>query len=315
MNGETGDQFARTRWSTPPGRGAGTAIHPTLVPTTSPGRNTHARPSIRDSSWSATGGSRVTRRGGHGWSSTLTSPILPRGQGMAAAGEVVEPQHPTISSPVSSAGRTTPSAVVPIRRSAPTKIPPGVDMPTALSLVGVTGITAYCGLLDVGRPEPGPTVVVFGAVGGVGSSARSRSSRGRRVVGIAGGARNCDWFLDQLGVDEAPEHRGGDLERCVAHACPEDITSSSTTSAQRPWPPPSRTAPRGRVVLCVAVSSYWGDARPGITHHVNLIVQRCTVQGFLVFAYTDRYGEAVMGLAEWSAAGSRPGQGLPTIPT
>ncbi|WP_157174037.1 hypothetical protein [Rhodococcus sp. JVH1] len=168
--------------------------------------------------------------------------------------------------------------------------------------------------LDVGRPEPGQTVVVSGAVG-VGSSARSRSSRGCRVVGIAGGARNCDWLLDQLGVDEALDHRGGDLERRVAHACPEDITSSSTTSTQRPWPPPSRTAPRGRVVLCVAVSSYWRDARPGITHHMNLIVQRCTVQGFLVFDYTDRYGEAVMGLAEWSAAGSRPGQGLPTIPT
>ncbi|WP_213575853.1 NADP-dependent oxidoreductase [Rhodococcus sp. USK13] len=204
--------------------------------------------------------------------------------------------------------------MAPVRRSAPTKIPPGVDMPTALSLVGVTGITAYFGLLDVGRPEPGQTVVVSGAVD-VGSSARSRSSRGCRVVGIAGGARNCDWLLNQLGVDEALDHRGGDLERRVAHACPEDITSSSTTSTQRPWSPLLRTAPRGRVVLCVAVSSYWRDARPGITHHVNLIVQRCTVQGFLVFDYTDRYGEAVMGLAEWSAAGSRPGQGLPTIPT
>jgi len=240
-------------------------------------------------------------------------PALPLGQVMAsaAAGEVIDSKNPDYAPGDLVSGvfgwqdyavsdGSPFGGLVP-----PTKIPPGVDMPTALSLLGVTGVTAYFGLLDIGRPEPGQTVLVSGAAGGVGSIAcQIAKLRGCRVVGIAGGARKRGWLRDRLGVDEALDHHEGDLERQLAEACPDGIHVFFDNVGGAPLDAAlANMAAGGRVVLCGAVASYQRKDRPSITNHVNLIVQRCTMQGFLVFDYADRYAEAVMDLAEWAAAG------------
>src|SRR5262249_27890342 len=105
-----------------------------------------------------------------------------------------------------------------------TPIPSGVEYPIALSLFGVTGLTAYFGMLDVGAPKPGDTVVVSGAAGSTGSyAAQIAKLKGCRVIGIAGGDKKCAWLTGALGLDAAIDYRKGSVGERLRELAPAGV--------------------------------------------------------------------------------------------
>ncbi len=176
-------------------------------------------------------------------------PKIPLGEVMFAlsAGEVVESKHPSFQKSdrvTGSWGWQDYAATDGSGLLAAMKIPPGVDFPTALSLFGVTGLTAYFGLLDVGAPRAADTVVVSGAAGSTGSfAAQIAKIKGCRVIGIAGGEKKCAWLTKELGLDAAIDYRKGDVGARLREFAPRGIDVSSTTWAARSSTPCWRTWP------------------------------------------------------------------------
>jgi hypothetical protein len=173
-----------------------------------------------------------------------------------------------------------------------TPLPPGVDPAVALGVLGVTGMTAYFGLFDVGRPGPGDTVVVSGAAGATGSvvGQLARIAEAGNVVGIAGSAVN--YRVEDVaariratcpdGIDVYFDNVGGEiLDVCLANL-----------------------AMKGRVVLCGAISQYNQGRAVGPRNYLNLIVKRARMEGFLIFDYLDRFPEAEARMAGWVKEGA-----------
>lgn len=188
----------------------------------------------------------------------------------------------------------------------PLKLPPGVDAPTALSLLGVTGLTAYVGLLDVARAKAGDTVVVSGAAGAVGSLVcQIARLQGCRVVGIAGGPAKCAVLRDELGADHAIDYKSENVPARLAETCPDGIdvffdnVGGAILDAAL-----SHLAVGARIALCGSVSGY-SDAteRAAIRNLFNLTLQRASMRGFLVFDHLDRAAQAVADLATWAGEG------------
>ena len=255
-------------------------------------------------------------------------PKLPLGDVMlsGAAGEVVESKHADFAPgelvsgvfgwqdyAVSDGG----AGIFPVN-----KVPPGVDLPTAMSLLGVTGLTAHIGLLGIGQPQAGDTVVVSGAAGSVGSFVvQIAKLKGFRIVGIAGGAAKCDWLSGELGADAAIDYKGEDVESRIGELCPDgvdvffDNVGGGILDAVL-----EHIAIGARIVLCGSISGYNDfDERPGIRNHYRLIIRRATMRGFLVFDHTDRVPQAIGDLATWAAEGKLRSQvdvvdGLETAP-
>ena len=187
-------------------------------------------------------------------------------------------------------------------------IPAGVDPPLVLSVLGVTGMTAYFGMIDVGKVSEGDTVVVSGAAGATGSVAGqiARIKGATKVVGIAGSAEKCAWIVDELGFDTADQLQDRRRRRVLPRRCaPRGSTSTTTT-----WAVTSSTvclaqlAMRGRIVLCGAISVYNEKSRPpGPRNIFNLIIKRGRMEGFLVLDYLDRFLEAQIDMVGWLAEG------------
>ena len=178
--------------------------------------------------------------------------------------------------------------------------------PVHLGALGISGLTAYFGLLDVGRPQPGQTVVVSGAAGSVGSIAGQIARiNGCRAIGIAGGADKCRWLVDELGFDAAIDYQAGDLHQQLKTHAPNGIdvffdnVGGGVLEAAL-----ARLARGARVVLCGAVSQYnaAGELR-GLRNYMQLLVARASMTGFVIFDYADRYGEGVVQLANWLRSG------------
>lgn len=182
----------------------------------------------------------------------------------------------------------------------------GVPLSAALGVLGINGITAYFGLLDVGRPKVGETVVVSTAAGSVGSCVGQIAKiHGCRAVGIAGGPDKVAQCLGEFDYDAAIDYKAGRLDDDLVRACPDgvdvyfDNTSGPITDAVM-----RRLNVGGRVVVCgtAAVQNWapWPDG-PRVERH--LLVKRARMQGFVIFDYKDRYGEAVAELAHWLGEG------------
>ncbi len=190
--------------------------------------------------------------------------------------------------------------------ASPTPLPPGVPIETAMSALGLTGITAYFGLLDIGRPQPGETVVVSGAAGATGSVVGQIAKiEGCRAVGVAGGAEKCRYLTEELGFDAAVDYKSEDLPKALAKACPKGIdvffdnVGGAVLDAAL-----GRLAFHGRVVLCGAISGYEGAELPsGPRNYLNLLLQRGRMEGFIVLDYFGRAGEAVAALGGWLSEG------------
>jgi NADPH-dependent curcumin reductase CurA len=188
----------------------------------------------------------------------------------------------------------------------PMKVPAGVDLPTALSLLGITGLTAYFGLLDVGAPKPGDTVVVSGAAGSTGSfAAQIAKIKGTRVVGIAGGPEKCAWLTGELGLDAAIDYRRESVGRRIGELCPKGVDVYFDNVGGEILDAVLGHIARGaRVVLCGAISGYNDfEHFPAIRNYVNLIVRSSSMRGFLLFDYAARFSEAIADLTSWAKAG------------
>ncbi|MBV8997409.1 MAG: NADP-dependent oxidoreductase, partial [Solirubrobacterales bacterium] len=165
---------------------------------------------------------------------------------------------------------------------------------------------AYFGLLEVGRPEPGQTVVVSGAAGAVGSIAGQIARiKGCRTVGIAGGPEKCAWLVEELGFDAAIDYKAGELRAELRRHTPDRIDVYFDNVGGETLDEVLRRLARGaRVVICGAISQYNAEQGPrGPANYMQLLVERASMTGFLVFDYAARYPEAVAELAGWLRAG------------
>jgi NADPH-dependent curcumin reductase CurA len=182
------------------------------------------------------------------------------------------------------------------------KIPPGTPPTWPLGVLGITGLTAYFGMLDLGRPKPGETVVVSGAAGATGSIAGQIAKiQGARVVGIAGGAEKCGWLVREAHYDAAIDYKGEDVGSRLSALCPKavdvffDNVGGAILDAVL-----ARLALRARVVLCGGISSYnEAEPPPGPRHLMNLVIQRARMEGFIVIDYAARFAEGTAALRRW----------------
>ena len=178
--------------------------------------------------------------------------------------------------------------------------------PVHLGVLGISGLTAYFGLLDIGRPEPGQTVVVSGAAGSVGSVAGQIARiKGCRVVGIAGGGDKCRWLVDELGFDAAIDYKAEDVPAKLREHAPDGVdVFFDNVGGEILEAALARLARGARVVVCGAVSQYNATERPrGPANYMQLLVMRASMTGFVIFDYAKRYPEGVEQLATWLGSG------------
>jgi NADPH-dependent curcumin reductase len=180
--------------------------------------------------------------------------------------------------------------------------------PVYLGVLGISGLTAYFGLLDVGRLEAGETVLISGAAGSVGSVAgQIAKAKGCRVIGVAAGADKCRWLVDEARFDAAIDYKTEDLHARLKALAPDGIdvffdnVGGAVLEAGL-----GRLAHGARVVLSGAISQYNdapGDAAPGPRNYMELLVARASMIGFVIFDYADRFAEGAAQLATWLHTG------------
>jgi NADPH-dependent curcumin reductase CurA len=179
-------------------------------------------------------------------------------------------------------------------------------LPKYLSMLGMPGLTAYFGLLDIGKPEPGQTVVVSAAAGAVGQVVGQIAKiKGCRAVGIAGGPDKCRFVVDELGFDAVVDYKNENVREALRAHCPDridvyfdnvggDILDAALTLLAR----------HARVVICGAISQYnEPGARRGPANYMSLLVDRARMEGFLVFDFFSRSPEAIRDMAQWMTEG------------
>jgi len=179
-------------------------------------------------------------------------------------------------------------------------------LPTYLGVLGMTGLTAYFGLLEVAALKEGDIVVVSGAAGAVGSVVGQIAKlKGCRVVGIAGGAEKCGYLVDELGFDAAVDYKNDDLHKALRAHCPKgvdvffDNVGGDTLNTVLPM-----MRRHGRIAICGAISQY-NNTTPvkGPSNYMSLLVSRARMEGFVVFDFADRYAGAIRDMAGWMAEG------------
>ena len=187
------------------------------------------------------------------------------------------------------------------------KLPDGADPELELSVLGLTGVTAYFGLLDIGQPKPGEVVVVSGAAGATGSVVGQIAKRkGCRVVGIAGGPEKCGWLTRQAHFDAAIDYKSEDVGARLTELCPAGIdVFFDNVGGPILDEVLARIARGARIVICGSISRYsLEEAPPGPRNYFNLTQQRARMEGFVVMDFFGRYAEASAQLLEWVADGS-----------
>ena len=194
-----------------------------------------------------------------------------------------------------------------LAKSALVKIDLGIGTMTQwLNVLGMPGMTAYFGLLDVGQPKAGETVVVSGAAGAVGQTVGQLAKvKGCRAVGIAGGPEKCRHVVEELGFDAAIDYKAGDLAKALHQNCPDgidvyfdnvggEILDATLAQIRR----------HARVVICGAISQYNAEGgMRGPSNYMSLLVNHASMAGFVIFDYFDRLAEGGKEMGAWLAAG------------
>jgi NADPH-dependent curcumin reductase CurA len=203
------------------------------------------------------------------------------------------------------------------------KVDPKVaPLPKYLSVLGMTGMTAYFGLLDTGKPKAGETVVVSAAAGAVGAPVGQIAKiQGCRVVGIAGGLEKCRYIVQDLGFDAAIDYKSEDVRAALQKHCPDGIQVYFDNVGGTILEAALANLARGaRIVICGAISQY-NNTGPmtGPRNYMSLLVNRASMKGMLVFDYADRFAQAGAQMADWMAAGKLKSrehivEGLATFP-
>ena len=191
-----------------------------------------------------------------------------------------------------------------------------------LNVLGMPGMTGYFGLMDVGQPQAGETVVVSGAAGAVGQTVGQIAKiKGCRVVGIAGGPEKCAWVVKELGFDACIDYKSGEVKAGLKEHCPKgvdiyfdnvggDILDAVLTRINR----------KARIIICGAISQY-NNTTPvkGPANYLSLLVNRARMEGIVVFDYTERFPIAVAEMAGYLKDGRMKSRedvvvGLATFP-
>ncbi|PYH93453.1 alcohol dehydrogenase [Aspergillus ellipticus CBS 707.79] len=185
-------------------------------------------------------------------------------------------------------------------------VPVGCQPTDAMSVLGMTGLTAYFGMVEVGKPKPGNTVVVSGAAGATGMVAGqiAKIQGAKRVIGIAGSADKCEFLVKELGFDYAINYKDKDWMKQLKEATPEyidvffDNVGGEILDACL-----GRAAQFARFVICGAISQYNVAKPKGPSNIMQVISQRVTMQGYIVFDYAKQYPDALKDLATWLTQG------------
>jgi NADPH-dependent curcumin reductase CurA len=246
-----------------------------------------------------------------GWLDDRPSYLPPVGIGEVmranAVGEVIASQHPKYPIGTQVLGAFGVQEYAVSDGAGVTRIDPNLGTPSMyLGVLGTTGMTAYFGLFDRGKPVAGDTVVVSAAAGAVGSVVGQLARiSGCRTVGIAGGADKCEMVVSELGFDAAIDYKTDDLRTAFPSTCPNGIdvyfdnVGGSILNAAL-----ANVAMGARVVICGAIAQYNATApTPGPAFYLNLLVRRATMSGFIVFDYAQQYREARRRLSHWVSTG------------
>jgi NADPH-dependent curcumin reductase len=193
-----------------------------------------------------------------------------------------------------------------------TKLDASISHPSlALGVLGMPGFTAYMGLLDIGQPKPGETVVVAAASGAVGSAVGQIARlKGCRAIGIAGGAEKCRYVVSELGFNACIDHHATDLPKQLAAACPKgiDVYFESVGGAVFDAVMPLLNA-RARIPVCGMIAAYNAIGLPPGPDRLGLLMgmllrKRITMRGFIIFDdYGPRFGEFFTEMSAWVRAG------------
>jgi hypothetical protein len=188
-----------------------------------------------------------------------------------------------------------------IKRAGVFKIDTRLGTPSQwLNVLGMPGMTGYFGLMDVGQPKAGETVVVSGAAGAVGQTVGQMAKiKGCRVVGIAGGAAKCEWVVKELGFDACIDYKSGPVRDGLKQHCPNGIDIYfDNVGGEILDTVLTRINRKARIVICGAISQY-NNTTPvaGPKNYLSLLVNRARMEGIVVFDYADRYPIAVAEMA------------------
>lgn len=188
------------------------------------------------------------------------------------------------------------------------KVDPKVaPLPTFLNALGMPGMTAYFGLLEVGQPKSGETVVVSGAAGAVGQTVgQVAKHKGCRVVGIAGGKDKCDFVVNELGFDACIDYKNESVREGLKKHCPNGVdVYFDNVGGDILDDVLARLAMKARIVICGAISQY-NNTTPvkGPANYLSLLVNRARMEGIVVFDYADRYHLGVAEMAKWMKEGT-----------
>lgn len=186
-------------------------------------------------------------------------------------------------------------------------LPEGIDPLAAINVFGITGMTAYFGLLDVGRMVEGDVVVVSGAAGATGSSVGqiAKAKGAGKVIGIAGGPEKCTFVVEQLGFDAAIDYKAGSVARRLHEEAPKGIDLYfDNVGGEILDAALGNLAMHGRVILCGAIASYNDSGPPPApSNYINLLVRRGRMEGFIILDYLQRFAEAQSDILNWMLEG------------
>ncbi len=245
-----------------------------------------------------------------GWLNDVKSYIPPVGIGevmrAGSVGEVIESQHPDyqVGDFLSGWGGVQQYTATDGKnwyKVEPTLAP----LPTYISTLGMPGMTAYFGILEVAKIKEGDIVLVSGAAGAVGSVVGQIAKiKGCHVVGIAGGAEKCKYLIDELGFDGAIDYKNEDVKAALKRECPKGIdVYFDNVGGEILDIALTRLRMHARIAICGAISQYNNQAVKGPSNYLSLLVNRGTMQGFVVMDYAKNYREAAMQMGIWMAEG------------
>ena len=242
-----------------------------------------------------------------GWMNEGKSYVPPVGLGevmrAGAVGEIVKSNHPKFAVGEHVVGMFGVQDYAVSNGKGVTRVDPKLaPLPVYLGTLGMPGMTAYFGLLEIGKAKAGDTVVVSGAAGAVGQVVGQIAKiKGCRVVGIAGGADKCRYVVDELGFDACIDYKNEDVKKGLKQHCPQGVNVYfDNVGGEILDIVLTQLAMHARIVICGAISQY-NNTTPvkGPSNYMSLLVNRATMAGMVVFDWADRYGEAAREMGGW----------------